>query len=72
MRITIDIDAPTLRKIQHFTGQEKKSPAVSQALAEFLRQQARREFIARAVSGQTDFALTNDELEQRDHYEARR
>ncbi len=71
MRITIDIDATDLRKIQKVTGLKKKSPAVSQALDEFLRQQARREFIVRALSGQTDFALTNDELEARDVYEAR-
>jgi len=71
MRITVDIDAAALRKIQKFTGLKKKSPAVSQALEEFLRQQARREFIARAVAGKTDFALTNDELEARDFYEAR-
>jgi Arc/MetJ family transcription regulator len=72
MRITVEIDAKDLKQIQQFTGQKKKSPAVSQALAEFLRQQARREFIARAVSGETDFGMTNDELEARDIHEAHR
>ncbi len=71
MRITIDIDEKDLIKIQKLTGQKMKSPAVSQALDEFLRQQARREFIARALSGKTDFALTNDELEARDVHDAR-
>jgi hypothetical protein len=33
--------------------------------------QERQKFIERALSGQTDFALTNEELEARDVYEAR-
>ena len=71
MRITVDIDAHSLKKIQKLTGQKKKSPAVSRALDEFLRQQARRELIDRAMAGKTDFALTNDELEAQDVYETR-
>jgi Arc/MetJ family transcription regulator len=71
MRITVDIDATVLRQIQSFTGQKKKSPAVSQALDAYLRQQGRRRLIERALSGKTDFALTNEELEARDVYEAR-
>ncbi|MSU20871.1 MAG: hypothetical protein EXS30_05700 [Pedosphaera sp.] len=70
MRITVDIDAAELKQIQKITGQKKKSPAVSQALSEFLRHQQRQKFIERAISGDTDFALTNDELEARDIYEA--
>lgn len=71
MRITIDIDADELRRIQKVTGQKKKSPAVTQALADFLRQRERQAFIDRALSGQTDFSATNEELEARDVYEAR-
>jgi Arc/MetJ family transcription regulator len=71
MRITVDIDAKVLRQIQTFTGQKKKSPAVSQALDAYLRQEGRRKLIERALSGETDFTLTNDELEGRDVYEAR-
>ena len=37
MRITFDIDANDLKKIQRITGQKKKSPAISRALADFLR-----------------------------------
>ncbi len=70
MRITIDVDASELRRIQKITGQKKKSPAVSQALTEFLKLQERQKFIERAVSGQTDFSMTNEELEARDVYEA--
>ena len=71
MRITLDIDASELRRIQKITGQKKKSPAVRQALSEFLKLQERQKFIERALSGQTDFAATNEELEARDIYEAR-
>jgi hypothetical protein len=71
MRITLDIDASELRRIQKITGQKKKSPAVGRALSEFLKLQERQKFIERALSGQTDFASTNEELEARDVYEAR-
>jgi len=71
MRITIDIDAKQLMRIQTITGQKKKSPAVSQALNAFLRQHERQTFVERALSGGTDFGLTNKELESRDVYEAR-
>ncbi|MGD0206328.1 MAG: hypothetical protein ABSC89_01790 [Verrucomicrobiota bacterium] len=71
MRITVDIEASELRRIQKVTGQKKMSPAVSQALSEFLKLQERQKFIERALSGQTDFALTNEELEAGDVYETR-
>ena len=71
MRITIEVASKDLRRIQQLTGQKKKSPAVSQALAEFLRQEERRAFIESALAGETDYSLTNDELEARDIYEAR-
>ena len=66
MRVTIEVDAAELKKIQKITGQKKKSPAISQALSEFVRQQQKRQFIDRVLSGKTDFALTNDELEARE------
>jgi Arc/MetJ family transcription regulator len=66
MRITIDVDASELKRIQRITGEKKKSPAIAQALSRFLRQQERQKFLERALSGQTDFSLTNDELEARD------
>ena len=71
MRITVEIDAKSLRRIQRLTGQNKISPAVSAALSAYLRQQERRALIDRALSGATDFPLTNEELEARDRYEAR-
>jgi Arc/MetJ family transcription regulator len=69
MRITIDIEDNQMVEIQKITGQKKKSPAVTRALEEFLSQHKRQKFIDRVLSGQTDFALTNDELEARDVYE---
>ena len=60
-----------LRQIQKITGQKKKSPAIAQALSEFIRQQQRQNFIARVLSGGTDYALTNEQLEAQDVYEAR-
>jgi Arc/MetJ family transcription regulator len=69
MRLTIEIDASELRQIQKITGQKKKSPAITQALSQFLRQQRRRKFIERVLSGGTDYSLTNDQLEARDVYE---
>jgi hypothetical protein len=69
MRITVEIDANTARRIQEATGQRQPSQAISHALDEFLRHQASRDLIKRAKSGQTDFAMTNDELEGRDVYQ---
>ena len=71
MRITFEIDANNLKTIQKITGQKKKSPAISQALSEYLRMRERQEFIEKVMSGRTDYALTNDELEARDVYETR-
>jgi hypothetical protein len=71
MRITIAIDADDMIRIQKITGRRKKSPAVSQALAEFLKLRERREFIERVLAGKTDFSLSNEQLEARDRYETR-
>jgi Arc/MetJ family transcription regulator len=71
MRLTIEVDDSDLRAIQRITGENKKSPAVSRALEEFLRQQKKQKLIDLALSGKTDYPLTNDELEERDVYEAR-
>ncbi|HEX4644591.1 MAG TPA: type II toxin-antitoxin system VapB family antitoxin [Verrucomicrobiae bacterium] len=66
MRITIDIDANSLKQIQKVTGERKKSPAINHALADFLRMRERRAFIEKALTGKTDYPLTNEELEARD------
>jgi Arc/MetJ family transcription regulator len=71
MRITFEINANDLKQIQKITGQKKKSPAVSRALTDYLRMRERRAFIEKALTGHTDYALTNEELEARDVYETR-
>jgi Arc/MetJ family transcription regulator len=69
MRITVDIDDNQVKIIQKITGQKKKSPALSQALGAFLREQEKKALLARVLSGQTDFSLTNEQLEAQDVYE---
>ena len=71
MRITIEIDAKDLKRVQAATGQRKKSPAVNQALAEYLKSREKAKFIERVLGGKTDFSRSNEELERLDVYEAR-
>jgi metal-responsive CopG/Arc/MetJ family transcriptional regulator len=71
MRITVDIDVNEIKKIQKITGEKKKSPAVAKALSAYIREQQKRQLIERALSGQTDYAMTNEKLELLDVYEAR-
>jgi len=66
MRCTIEIDAEELIRIQKITGRKKKSPAVSQAPAEFLQRRDRQEFIGRVLAGKTDYTLSNEQLEALD------
>lgn len=68
MKVTIEIDNSDLIKIQKITGQKKKSSAVNHALADFLRMRMRFLLIEKALSGQTGYALTNDELEALEFY----
>jgi hypothetical protein len=63
MRVTFEIDAKDLRQIQKITGQKKKSLAIRRALTDYLRLLERRVFIEKALAGQTDYPLTNEELE---------
>lgn len=71
MRVTVDIPARDLQEIQKLTAQKKKSPAINRALAEFISLRRKREFLARVMSGRTDYALTNQQLEAQDIYETR-
>lgn len=63
MRITIEIDDKTLERVQQLTQQSKKSPAVADALAEYIRLKSAREFVAKVMEGKTDYSMTNDEIE---------
>ncbi len=70
MRITVDIDESQLRTIQQATGQRKKSPAIRQALDEFVAERKRKQFLLKVMEGSVDYGLTNDELEARGTYDA--
>lgn len=63
MRVTIEIEDKKLRSILKLTRQTKKSPAVAQALDEFLENRERQAFLAKVMAGNTDYRMTNDELE---------
>jgi hypothetical protein len=63
MRITVEIEDSKLEAIQKWTNERKKSPAVAQALEEFIEQRQRQEFLARVMAGETDYRTSNDELE---------
>lgn len=70
MRLTIDIDERSLLEIQRRTGLHKKSPAVRKALEAYLHDRARKEFLARVAAGKTDYAMSNDEVEELATYDA--
>ena len=70
MRITIDIDEDQLSAIQQATGLSKKSPAVCRALEDHLAGLARKRFLERVLRGETDYALSNDDLEGLARYDA--
>lgn len=63
MRLTVDIDANDLARIQEATGIRKKSPAVKKAVEGYLQTQQRRRFLQRVCEGKTDYGMTNDEVE---------
>lgn len=65
MRITVNIHPKVLRAVQKATGITKKSAAIGQALAAYLLEIRRCRFIAKVLSGESDYAATNDELELR-------
>ena len=69
MRITVNIEPEVLRAVQKATGVGKKSPAIGQALAAYLRDTRRRRLIAKVLRGETDYAATNEELELRSVYD---
>jgi len=63
MRITVEIEDSKIQVIQKWTKMRKKSPAVAQALDEFIEQRQRQEFLSKVMAGETDYRASNDELE---------
>ena len=66
MRITINIDESTLEQVQQITGENKKSPAVSKAVEEFVRRRMAKEFGALLMENAFDYPHTPDEIEALD------
>ena len=69
MRITIDIDEQQLAAIQQATGITGKSPAVRRVIEDHLEGFARRRFLERVMAGETDYGLTNREIEDLGAYD---
>lgn len=63
MRITVELDEKTMQSIQHLTGLNKKSPAISKALNDYLRAAKKRRLIQCVMDGKSDYSTTNEELE---------
>jgi hypothetical protein len=63
MRITVEIEDSKIQAIQKWTKMREKSPAVAQALDEFIEQRQRQEFLSKVMAGETDYRASNDELE---------
>ncbi len=70
MRITIDIDDKMISKIQESTGLRKKSPAIHEALKIYIRDRRKNEMIQKILNGQSDYGMTNDELEGMSNYDS--
>lgn len=69
MRVTIEIEEKALKTIQKETGLKKKSPAIQKYLNDALRESAKRRFMQRIMNGESDYSLTNEELEARSIYD---
>jgi hypothetical protein len=64
MRITVDIAEDVLDDLSKITGEDKKSPAISKAVNEFVKRAKAKEFGKMLREGAFDFPMTNDELEK--------
>lgn len=70
MRIRVDIDEKQLVEVQKATGELKKSPAIRRALDEYVKEGRRKDFLRKVLSGGSDYALSNEELEALGTYDA--
>jgi Arc/MetJ family transcription regulator len=66
MRIAVEIDEGTLAEVMKFTGETDKGAALLMAATDFLRRRHLNDFTHRAMAGEFDFPMTNDELEAPD------
>lgn len=66
MRITVDIDDSVLTDLMKITGDNKKSPAVSRAIEEFVKRKKAKEFGRMLREGYFDYNTTNEAVEKLD------
>ncbi|MGC9452238.1 MAG: type II toxin-antitoxin system VapB family antitoxin [Oceanipulchritudo sp.] len=66
MRITVDIERSTLAELQRITGKGKKSPAVAEAVNEYVKRHKARELGRLLREGAVDYPVTNEEIEEQD------
>jgi hypothetical protein len=64
MRVTLEIEEKQMREILKVTRQKKKSPALAQALEEFLHNRKRQDFLKKVLAGKTDYLASNEEVEE--------
>ena len=66
MRITVDIDEALLKELLELMGEKKRSPAVSKAIADYVRRRKAKAFGKLLREGAFDYPHTNEEIEARD------
>lgn len=64
MKIVVEIDAETLKEVRRLTGIRKRAPAMRRAVEDFVKAERRRELVQRALDGEMNYSLTNDEVER--------
>jgi hypothetical protein len=69
MRITVELDATDLASVQQATGIRKRSPAIRQAIADYVKDLEKKRFLHRVTEGKSDYALSNEELESREAHD---
>jgi len=64
MRVTVDIDADVLARVQKATGTPRRSLAVKKAVRGYLHAVDRRRFLQKVYAGGTDYTAANADLER--------
>lgn len=65
MKITVDLDDQTLAELLAATGENKKGPAVAQAVQEYLKRRKARAFGQLLMEGAFDYPDPDTETEAR-------
>ena len=70
MRITVELDEKDLASVHRATGIRKRSPAVRQAIADYVKDLEKKRFLRCVMDGKSDYAMNNEKLEARDTHDA--